>query len=65
MFDLTDDLVDEILLDSEPSKLDDLFNQIVEESSDEWDGCDDGPWHSLDLAAEAWDEEFEEEKCLR
>ncbi len=65
MFELTDDLLDEILSDSEQSKLDDLFNQIMSERTGEWDGLDDESWHSPDLIADAWGEEDEEEKCTQ
>lgn len=64
MNDLDRDALEDLLNEPDLCKLDALFNQIVADSSGEWDGCDDGPWHSLGLSADTWDEE-EEEKCTR
>ncbi len=64
MNDLGHNALESLLSDPDPRKLDALFNQIVADSSGEWDGCDDGPWHALNLPADTWDEE-EEEKCTR
>ena len=38
MFELTDEEMDEILSNAEQGRLDELFNQIMAESTGEWDG---------------------------